>query len=41
LMPSPRLELVTLVGYSLAYNDRENIKIELWQSKLPVKRSRF
>lgn len=36
-IPSPRLELVTLACYSIAHNDQEDMEIELWQSKVPVK----
>jgi len=30
LMPTPKLELVTLSGYSIANNDQENMEIKLW-----------
>ena len=36
LMPSPKLELVTLSGYSTANNDKENMEIKFWQSNVPV-----
>jgi len=36
LMHSPRLELVTLSGYSITNNDKENMEIQLWQSKVPA-----
>jgi hypothetical protein len=36
-IPSPRLELLTLAGYSIAHNDQEDMEIELWQYKVPVK----
>jgi hypothetical protein len=36
LMSSPKLELVTLPGYSIANNDQENMEIKLWQSNVPV-----
>jgi len=36
LIPSPKLEIVTLSGYSRANNDQENMEIKLWQSRVPV-----
>jgi hypothetical protein len=35
-MPSPKLELVTVSGDSIANNDQENMEIKLWQSKVSV-----
>jgi hypothetical protein len=35
-MPVPKLEVMTLSGYSIANNDQEIMEIKLWQSKVPV-----